>query len=286
MYVSKIYDVLEEATEILKHKPLLRRVKGTAIVSGDLHGDYDALKQLKKIRKKNKAKNLVLLGDFVDRGDKQLEVIFEIAKLVIKDKNFFPLRGNHEDENICTINRYQRNGFEHVIKSEHLDLDPFLDFFAQLPIAAVSNNSFMCHGGLPVNDINIDKIDNYSRVKSMKIQNQVVNSNMYQFLWNDPLDDQKIQKMHSFPSPRDPGNAFWFGEPVTYKFLEKNDLKFLLRAHEVFSQGAKWMQNDRILSLFTSNSGHYAKKNINRKCAFIDLSDKNIERKDITLLGV
>jgi len=37
--VSKIYDVLEKATEVLKQKPLLRRVEGTAIVSGDLHGE-------------------------------------------------------------------------------------------------------------------------------------------------------------------------------------------------------------------------------------------------------
>ena len=279
--MSKIYDVLEEATEVLKQKPLLRRVEGTAIVSGDLHGDYDALKRLIKIRKLTKANNLVLLGDFVDRGEKQLEVIYKIAKLVIKDKNFFPLRGNHEDEKIC-----QNYGFSDVVFANSLDLDPFLDFFAELPIAAVSNNSFMCHGGLPVRDFDISEVLNYPRLATLLDGDRYGDlSNMLQLLWNDPIDGNPIdEKRAHLPSFRGVAGSYVFGNPVTRSFLKENDLKFLLRAHQVFSQGAKWMHGDNILSLFTSNSGPYAKQNINRKCAYLDLSDKGIVKKDVRLL--
>ncbi len=34
--MSKIYDVLEQATEVIKEKTITKGVEGTAIVSGDL----------------------------------------------------------------------------------------------------------------------------------------------------------------------------------------------------------------------------------------------------------
>ncbi|MBY9013290.1 MAG: hypothetical protein KGD70_13030, partial [Candidatus Lokiarchaeota archaeon] len=77
---------------------------------------------------------------------------------------------------------------------------------------------------------------------------------LMQLMWNDPKSNLKGFS-DSFRGP-DIKN---FGEDVFNVFMKINKLKYLIRSHELFSEGFKWFFNKRLLSIFSS--GNYRGKN-------------------------
>lgn len=65
----------------------------------DIHGHLDIFKStLKNVYLKEKNNKLILLGDYIDRGDKSCETLYFIKELSEKFPNqVIPLIGNHED---------------------------------------------------------------------------------------------------------------------------------------------------------------------------------------------
>jgi serine/threonine protein phosphatase 1 len=64
---------------------------------GDIHGCFDSLKELVKNKiQLQKNDKLILLGDYIDRGNKSKEVIDFIIELLEKGYDVIPLMGNHE----------------------------------------------------------------------------------------------------------------------------------------------------------------------------------------------
>ncbi len=79
--------------------------------------------------------------------------------------------------------------------------------------------------------------------------NMKIGISIYQIMWNDPKE-----KLEGFQeSFRGPG-IFLFGKDVFNKFMEANNLDFLIRAHECFSEGYRWFFNERLLSIFSSEN--------------------------------
>lgn len=113
---------------------------------GDIHGCFDSLEELVENKiQLNKNDTLVLLGDYIDRGDKSKEVIDYIIDLQGKDYNIIPLIGNHElllletfeDEN--NKPKWLQNGGGETLKSFGVDSikdnsPKYLDFFGHRPI--------------------------------------------------------------------------------------------------------------------------------------------------------
>lgn len=75
-------------------------------VIGDIHGDLGALKEVFKDHKKGTA--YVFVGDYLDRGNKNQEVLDFMNEL--KGNNIFLLRGNHEWSMEHFINNDERTG--------------------------------------------------------------------------------------------------------------------------------------------------------------------------------
>lgn len=75
-------------------------------VIGDVHGDLGALKKVFKDHKKGTA--YVFVGDYLDRGNKNQEVLDFVNEL--KGNNIFLLRGNHEWSMERFINKDERTG--------------------------------------------------------------------------------------------------------------------------------------------------------------------------------
>lgn len=65
----------------------------------DIHGELDVFKEaLVNVNLTNKNNKLILLGDYIDRGNKSCETLYFIKDLSEKFPNqIIPLRGNHED---------------------------------------------------------------------------------------------------------------------------------------------------------------------------------------------
>jgi len=91
---------------------------------GDIHGSFDSLKELVENEiQLQKSDKLILLGDYIDRGDKSKEVVDFIIELQEKGFDIFPLMGNHEvmlldtfeDEKNST--KWIQNGGNETLKS-------------------------------------------------------------------------------------------------------------------------------------------------------------------------
>lgn len=72
--------------------------KNRLIAIGDIHGCFNQFYTLifDEI-KLNKEDQLVLLGDYIDRGEQVKEVIDLILQLIKDGFQIIPLKGNHEE---------------------------------------------------------------------------------------------------------------------------------------------------------------------------------------------
>jgi len=77
-------------------------------VIGDIHGRYEALREvLQKSKFNYKKDKLIVLGDIVDGGDKVYDVVEELLKI----KNLIFVRGNHDEWFI----KFMNEGFDKEI---------------------------------------------------------------------------------------------------------------------------------------------------------------------------
>ena len=90
----------------LKEKYLLLQIKFIQLeppiyICSDIHGQFYDLLRVFDILKYPPESKFLFLGDYIDRGKKNLECILLLLWLKIKyPSKIFLLRGNHESENI------------------------------------------------------------------------------------------------------------------------------------------------------------------------------------------
>jgi serine/threonine-protein phosphatase 5 len=164
-------------------------------------------------------------GDFVDRGSFSVEVIltFLLFKMACPECIYLT-RGNHETKNMNKI-----YGFEGEVKAKYDEkiFLLFLEVFSFLPLAAtIENTVFITHGGIPVTEkVSLDDIRKIKRGCEPPESGL-----MSDLLWSDP---------QPFPgkSPSKRGVGYSFGPDITKAFLEHNNLKLLVRSHEVKEEG-------------------------------------------------
>ena len=243
--------VFREALKLFREENLileLRKEKpqDKVIVIGDLHGDLKSLIKLIEIIKLENPKNVIFLGDIVDRGLYQLECLILILALKIKDSNkYYLLRGNHE-----TLEVNRNYGFFQDFLNRFKDPKKFNQITAiynALPYSALVNESILClHGGIPEE---FSVINRLRGIKTSEINLTYENTakSLLQIMWNDPKHNLKGFK-ESFRGRE----IKFFGEDVFSDFMRENKLDYLIRAHERFPEGYKWFFNKRLLSIFSS----------------------------------
>jgi len=90
-------------------------MRRTLLIS-DIHGEYDLfIELLEKVNYDPKEDQLILLGDYIDRGPKSKQVLEKVMQL--KEEGAIVLRGNHDqmmidvaDEKEDAWDRWERNG--------------------------------------------------------------------------------------------------------------------------------------------------------------------------------
>jgi len=260
---QQIIELIREVEKILETEDNLIYIpKGKTMVVGDLHGDLETLNKIITTFFTKKFKTLLFLGDFVDRGAKQVEVVnvlFYYKRLI--PNRLILIRGNHEDP---IINR--QYGFYDEVRvkfNDHKKLFRLYNFaFSRLPLAAITWNKVFCvHGGIPegldhLEDINLLPNDQKS------ISHPIVK----QLVWNDPKERVKEFKK----SIRGPG-VKKFGREAIKEFLEKNEVKYIIRSHEMFKNGYKVYFDEKLVSIFSSKS--YSRR-VSTVVGVIDKKDK------------
>jgi serine/threonine protein phosphatase 1 len=133
---------------------------------GDIHGCFDSIKELieNKIQLQKDDK-LILLGDYIDRGDNSKKVIDFIMELQGKGFDVIPLLGNHEAmlldafEDQKNISLWTLNGGNETLKSFKVssvkDIESkYIEFFKGLRYYYAFEDYLFVHAGFNDNALN------------------------------------------------------------------------------------------------------------------------------------
>lgn len=221
-------------------------------VIGDLHGDLSSLQLLldttgllEKLGKRVKA---VFLGDYVDRGAHQIELLAYLLELKIKHPgDVVLLRGNHEPPTWLKpyphdfpyrVSQY----YASTRSSEIMRLTYRL--FERLPLAAlIEGEVVFLHGGPPFRTISASNLEEVFSIGDPAWDDLDLES----ILWSDPIDEE-IDLMESTR-----GAGFLYGFKVTDRFLKLTGAKFIVRGHEAVD-GYKVNHEGRVITVFSAPS--------------------------------
>lgn len=237
--ISDLRRLTQEVHGILSSEPPLIRLESVdASIVGDTHGDlYSTLKAVEKAEEHHLT--LIFLGDYVDRGPKQVEnIVTVLEKKLENPRRVYLLRGNHE-----TVSMNEYYGFyEEVVRSYGAEAYRwFSKLFGQMPYALKLGPILCVHGGLP------ERLERVEMIESLpKGDEDPSDPTVFQLLWNDP--DEYISGFK--PSPRG-GGARLFGGDVLVRFLDKNGLDLLIRAHQPVADGYGYIFGGRLLTIFS-----------------------------------
>ena len=260
---NKLFSSLDD-TLVRNTKPI------KTVFVGDLHGDFESLEKIYERYSEEEDVLVVFLGDYVDRGPKQLETLLGVLLWKLEDpKKIVVLRGNHESPGMNTYYGFMaalRNSLGEPYSLFYRDfVEPL---YLKLSIAFLADWSdsriFAVHGGIPIQPFRIEDIE------KLKPELDPENPILMQLLWNDPND--RVEKYGS--SFRGPG-VYVFGRKVFEKFVEENRVKFVVRAHEPV-YGVSAMFEGRLYTVFTCRfygirpAVLEVDENLNPEAVFID----------------
>ena len=210
-----------------KNNETLLELSSPIMVIGDIHGSIEDLLRIFRLFKPPPETRYLFLGDYVDRGDNSLEVMTILMALFCKfPDHVFLLRGNHEFSHINKLYGFYEEITDSYRKPTLWNI--FQRVFSYLPLAAILNKETFCvHGGLS------PYLKKVSSIRDIKLP--VLNYNgqplISDLMWSDPSD-----RFDEFSkSPR--GSGVLFGKVAVKNFLTKNNLKFMVRAHQCTTTG-------------------------------------------------
>lgn len=248
--VKVAYMVLNAARKLFASQPNMVNIQipeGVKItVCGDVHGQFYDLIKIFEINGYPSEQHYYLFnGDFVDRGAYSIEVIITMFALkAAYSRFFFMARGNHESEH---VNRMHGFFEETKRKYDERMFSMMNKVFNALPIVhVIQNQLFVVHGGLPEKpDFVLEDIASIDRFKDPP------NGTMFsQLLWSDPKQTPGISPSHR-------GEGILWGPDVTDAFLERNNLKMIIRSHVWEPTGYKIDHNGKCVTIFSAPNYTY-----------------------------
>lgn len=236
----ELSELIEESIDVLWkssgnfvfHEPGVVEIKrGVNLhIIGDLHGDIHSLLNILEKKYeflKEDSHVFVFLGDYVDRGDYQVETLAAILYLKTKyEDKFILLRGNHEPPAWLIPHPHD---FPSILAAKYGDkggelYSLFQKLFEKLPLVAyVQGELLMLHGGPPVKVLETDSFRDAFSLDSKVFHPKIIE----EVLWNDPID----LNVDFLESPRGAGRLY--GKKVTARALNLIRGKYIVRSHEV-----------------------------------------------------
>ncbi len=227
--------------EILAKEPNMAVLHTPITVAGDVHGQFFDLKELFQVGGPIPHTNYLFLGDYVDRGACSIETItYLLLMKLLYPSRITLLRGNHETRQITQI-----YGFYTECQRKYGD--PFVwqsitEVFNYLPIAALIEGQLFCvHAGLSPSIQTLQDMDKLDRFQEIPHEGPFAD-----IMWSDPDPDNNGFTM----SAR--GAGYMFGKDVVDKFIERNKIKKVLRAHQLCMQGFQILFDGKFVTVWSA----------------------------------
>ncbi|GFE54485.1 serine threonine phosphatase [Babesia ovis] len=268
--------------QIVQQEDTVLTLRAPIKVYGDIHGQYYDLMRLFRLYKCPLEESLaesigaigdidsndyLFLGDYVDRGSNNLEVICLLFALKCKyPTQIHMLRGNHEDPGINAIYGFQdecRRRLREDCENPYSCWNSFNKIFEMLPLGAVIEKKILCvHGGIGKSIQHVSDIEELVRpITVAPVPKNEQDQKILDILWSDPTDSDAV--LGTVPNEvRDPekfGHIVKFGPDRVHKFLTTNDLQLIIRAHECVMDGFERFAGGRLITLFSATNycNHY-----------------------------
>lgn len=221
-------------TDHIGKEPNILSVQDPAALIGDIHGQfYDFLKVLEIAGHPTKNK-LIFMGDYVDRGMFSCEVLLLLyAMKICYPERVILLRGNHECRQMTLFFNFRQ---ECLSKYDSEVYEAVMDSFDSMPLACILNGRyFIVHGGLSPDAKTIDDI---SRIKRLKETPR--SGIMCDILWSDPTENSEGLCDEAFEENSSRGCSFIYSSQACQRFLARNSLLTVIRAHEAQLEGYRF----------------------------------------------
>ncbi|CDR94993.1 kelch repeat domain containing/Serine/threonine protein phosphatase protein, putative [Babesia bigemina] len=268
--------------QIVKQEDTVLKLRAPIKVYGDIHGQYYDLMRLFRLYKCPLEESLaesigavgdidsndyLFLGDYVDRGSNNLEVICLLFALKCKyPTQIHLLRGNHEDPGINAIYGFQdecRRRLREDCESPYSFWNSVNKIFEMLPLGALIEKKILCvHGGIGKTIHHVSDIEEIVRpITVAPVPKNEQDQKILDILWSDPTDSDSV--LGTIPNEvRDPdkvGHIVKFGPDRVHKFLTTNELQLIIRAHECVMDGFERFAGGRLITLFSATNycNHY-----------------------------
>lgn len=260
---NDLVELLQKMIEIFKAESTVLHIDGLYNVVGDIHGNLRDLLRILSHSGNPIQMGYIFLGDYVDRGDFSIEVMTLLFSFKLAyPKNVFLLRGNHEFEIVNTYYGFKDQCLEDYDESIY---NMFNEVFSYMPLAAVLNNEyFLVHGGICPSLEHIAQIEDLERPLTTFHDEAIDGELITGLMWSDPSDSM------SWFCDNIRGRGFFFGYQAVRQFLDTNNLKCIIRAHECVD-GLKENFNGCCLTIFSSS--HYY-SNSNNSCGLLQIDSK------------
>ena len=254
-----------DATQLIfTSEPTLLNIRGPCKIFGNLNGQFDDLIKLfehfgypeETLRGDIESHDYLFLGDYVDRGNRSLDLICLLFALKIKyPEQFHMIRGHHEDRAVNRILGFAEEcegKMGEDSKSGNSIFGKVNTVFDCLPLAAVVERKLFCvHGGIGQNVLNLKQIDKIP--KPIEVCHDINQISRDQILLNELLWTDPVQNL---PNNDPENNRGFFGcetirsnkfsmERIT-NFLVNNGLAMLIRSHEFVKYGYENIDNKLI----------------------------------------
>lgn len=234
--------ILRQATDLLASETNILEVRSPVTVVGDIHGQYYDLMKVFEVGGNLSDTNYIFLGDYVDRGCFGIECLLYLYSLKLWwPERMFLLRGNHECKHLTEYFTFKR---ECLHKYSEEVYEACLESFNALPVAGLLDGKFFCvHGGISPELNTLDDIRRMHRFEEPKSHGLLCD-----LLWADPIPNFGHENEPSNQGPGIPKGTLWEHNGVrgcsyfyTYeavvKFLARNELLGVIRAHEAQDAG-------------------------------------------------
>jgi len=235
-----LLDLIKKASALFEAEPNLLKLSDPITVVGDIHGQYWDLVKLFEVGGAPGDVQYIFLGDYVDRGSFSIEVVAMLFAMKIKHpKRVRMLRGNHESRQMTTFFNFRE---ECEYKYDINVYNAIMDSFDTLPLAATINGKFLCvHAGLSPELPNLKAINGVNRFQEPPREGLLCD-----LIWSDPLETPEGQVERKGKKGNPPfipnevrGCSYFYTFDGAAKFLQKNSLLSVIRAHEAQLEGYK-----------------------------------------------